>query len=100
MIQANGGNDTMDMIGGIVDSTVYGGQGTDYISGVDGASTISGSLIAGNLGADSVILNSTTSIYNTEVYGSDSAGTDTGIRLHLGRCSHLQDHYCLRRCWC
>ena len=78
MIQANGGNDTLDITGGIVDSTVYGGQGTDYISGVDGASTISGSLIAGNLGADSVILNSTTSIYNTEVYGSDSAGTDTG----------------------
>ena len=52
MIQANGGNDTIDVTGSIVDSTVYGGQGTDYISGVDGASTISVSLIAGNLGAD------------------------------------------------
>ena len=40
MIQANGGNDTIDITGSIIDSTVYGGQGTDYISGVDGASTI------------------------------------------------------------
>ena len=34
--------------------------------------------ISGNLGADTIILNSTTSVYNTEVYGSNSAGTDTG----------------------
>ena len=35
-------------------------------------------MIAGNLGADSIILNSSNSVFNTEVYGSDSAGTDTG----------------------
>ena len=36
-----------------------------------------GLLIPGNLGADTIILNGTTSVYNTEIYGSDSAGTDT-----------------------
>ena len=77
MIQANGGNDTIDVTGSISGSTVYGGQGVDYISGVDGAATITGSVIAGNLGADSIILNSTSSVYNTAIYGSDSSGTDT-----------------------
>ena len=77
MIQANGGNDTIDITGSITESTVYGGQGTDYISGVDGANTINKSLIEGNLGADSLILGSTTSVFNTEIYGSSSAGTDT-----------------------
>ena len=37
-----------------------------------------GSVIEGNLGADTIIFNSTTAVFNTEVYGSDSAGTDTG----------------------
>ena len=78
MIQANGGNDTIDVTGSIIDSTVYGGQGTDYISGVDGATSISASVIEGNLGADKIILASTTSVFNTELYGSSSAGTDTG----------------------
>ena len=63
----------------MIDSTVYGGQGTDFISGVDGAATISSALIAGNLGADTIILNGTTSIFNTEVYGSAAAGTDTSV---------------------
>ena len=40
--------------------------------------SISGSVIEGNLGADTLILSSTNSVYNTEIYGSDSAGTDTG----------------------
>ena len=78
MIQANGGNDTLDITGSITSSTVYGGQGTDYISGVDAASTISSALISGNLGADKLIFNTTNSVFNTEIYGSDSAGTDTG----------------------
>ena len=39
MIQANGGNDTIDVTGSVIDSTIYGGQGTDYISGVDGDAT-------------------------------------------------------------
>ena len=30
MIQANGGNDTIDITGSVIDSTVYGGQGTDF----------------------------------------------------------------------
>ena len=79
MIQANGGNDTIDITGSVIDSTVYGGQGTDFISGVDGAASISGALIAGNLGADTIILNGTTSIFNTGVYGSAAAGTDTSV---------------------
>ena len=28
MVQANGGNDTIDVTGSIIESTVYGGQGT------------------------------------------------------------------------
>ena len=56
MIQANGGNDTIDITGSIIDSTVYGGQGTDYISGVGGGTSISASVIEGNLGADTIIL--------------------------------------------
>ena len=51
MIQANGGNDTIDVTGSIIESTVYGGQGTDYISGVDAATSISASVI-GQPGAD------------------------------------------------
>ena len=78
MIQANGGNDTIDITGSIINSTVYGGQGTDYISGVDGATSISASVIEGNLGADSIVFESTNSVFNTELYGSNSAGTDTG----------------------
>ena len=78
MIQANGGNDTLFVGGSVLDSTVYGGQGTDYISGVNGAESVSGSLIEGNLGADTILLNGSNSVFNTEVYGSNSAGTDTG----------------------
>ena len=62
----------------IIDSTVYGGQGTDYISGVDGANTISGSVISGNLGGDSIILNSTNFCLQHRGFGSDSNGTDSG----------------------
>ena len=36
LIQANGGNDTLYIAGDVLGSTVYGGQGTDYISGAAG----------------------------------------------------------------
>ena len=34
MIQANGGNDTIQLVGSVIESTVYGGQGTDLITSV------------------------------------------------------------------
>ena len=68
------------MVGGsVLESTIYGGQGTDFITAGAASTSISQSVISGNLGADTIMLNGTTSVFNTEVYGSDSAGTDTGI---------------------
>ena len=82
LIQANGGNDTIYIADDVLGSTVYGGQGADTILGAAVSATntqsISGSLIAGNRGADKIVFNSTYSVFNTVFPGSDSTGPLAG----------------------
>ena len=54
LIHANGGNDSLYINGSanIVNSTLYGGQGTDLISTAGVSGTISSALVSGNRGSD------------------------------------------------
>ena len=98
MIQANGGNDTIHrpaassnplftVVKALTTSLVVGGK------------SISGSVIEGNLGADTIIFNSTNSVFNTEVYGSNSSGTDTAADSIEIAARNRPNLLGLWRCW-
>ena len=99
MVQANGGNDTIDVIGSIVDSTIYGGQGTDYITGGGAATSITGSLISGNLGGDTIRRRHRFRLQHGDLRFR-FCRYRYRHRLHFGWSSDHPDLHGLWRCWC